>query len=192
MMVYRTGQYVTNSSNSTEDQESIMLLQEVADRLKYMAKVNLDSKNFFHVIGMQGFKRYHRYEAREALEEAMCLESLMIDHYGVEPKYVAIEFTPCQKRTAMERIQHYADELEKSLEMMNEVKTELINNNHHFAAQHIQRIIDKIEKELKYTYRHLNYCKDVNGDANALHWYSHELHEEYRCKEKRDHARDIQ
>lgn len=190
-MVYRTGQYVTNSSNSTEDQASIMLLQEVADRLKYMSKVNNDSKNFFHMIGLQGFKRYHRYESREAWEEAMCLESLMIDHYGVEPRYMAIEFTPCQKKTAIERMQHYADELEKTLGMMNEVKTELVNNNHHFAAKHIQEIIDETEKDLKYAYRHLNYCKDVNGDASAMHWYSHELHEEYKDKEKSDHGRDI-
>lgn len=191
MMVYRTGQYTTNSSVSKEDQESILLLQEVADRLKFMSKLNNDEKNFFHMLGLQGFKRYHRYEAREAWENAMNLEALLIDHYGVEPRYSPIEFTTCQKKTIVERMQHYTDELENTLDKMNKVKTELVANDHHFASKHIQDIIEEAEKDLKYAYRHLNYCKDVNGDASAMHWYSHELHEEYKCKEREDQGRDI-
>lgn len=190
MLAYRTGQYVTNSTTE-EDKESIELIQAAADEMKKVAMLQTADKNYFHYIGLQGFKRLHRYEAREAFEYAMCLESLLIDHYGVEPEFHEIPFVAPKKGSVLERMQGYIDMLESTLDKMNNVKTKLVLANHHFAAKFIQDIIDELENDLKYAYRHFNYAKDVGGQIKDLHWYSHEMHEEFKCKEKDDHGREF-
>lgn len=191
MLTYRTEQFITNSSMSEQDQESIQLIHDARNELTKLLMIEVDDKNFFHAMGLQGFKRMHRYHAREWLEMIMELEALLIDHYGIEPQFHDVKFEKNQKKSVGERFDCYAKRLEECLGKMNTVKTKLVLNNHHFAACKIQDIIDDLECGLKYAYRNINYCKDVSGDLCDLHWYSHEVHEKYKEKEKEDHNRDI-
>lgn len=191
MLAYKTGQYVTNASTAVEDQECIKAIQMAADELKRLERLETSEKNFYHFLGLQGFKRWHRYNAREDLEMAMRLECLLIDHYGIEPEYHEVQFVPCVKRTIIERMQDYNSRLEEVLGNLNEVKTKLVTTNHHFAATFIQECIDELECDLKYAYRHFNFAKDVNGQIKDMHWYSNELHESYKDKERDDQGRDI-
>ncbi|MEG0153167.1 MAG: hypothetical protein RR744_08345 [Cellulosilyticaceae bacterium] len=190
MLAYRTGQYVTNSS-SPEDKESIKVIQEVAKKLKELAHYHTCDKNYYHFMGLQGFKRYHRYESREAFELAMELETLLVDQYGIEPEYQHIEFIAPIKRSVLDRMQEYINILEITLNDANCAKTKLVLANHHFAACHVQKIIDELSNDLKYAYRHFNYTKEIGGQIKDLHWYSHEIHEEYKEKEKCEHGREF-
>lgn len=189
MMIYRSQQYTTNNSTSEEDKESVQLLHEAIKAMKELSCIDIAEKNFYHYVGLQGFKRLHRYAAREDYECVMALESLLIDHYGIEPGYIESEYVPCEKRGIVERMEYYAKVLEEKLGKMNYVKTELVKNDHHFAAGYIQEIICDLEDNLKYAYRRINFAKDVGGSIKDLHWYSHEVHEDYKCKEKDDHNR---
>lgn len=191
MLAYRTGQYVNNASMDAEDQNCINLIHLAIDEMRMLEKLDISEKNFYHFLGLQGFKRLHRYQARERLEKSMALECLLVDHYGVEPEFREVVFTPCEKRTILDRLQSYAERLESSLGKMNDIKTQLVLANHHFSATFIQEIIDCLECNLKYAYRHLNYVKDIGGQVKDIHWYSHEIHECYKEKEKNHHGREF-
>lgn len=189
MLAYRTGQYVTNSS-SEEDKEAIALIEAAGEEVRKLAMINAVDKNFYQYLGLQGFKRYHRYEAREYFEFSMCLDCLLIDHYGVQPMYKDVPFIPSTKTAIMERMQDFINALEEILDKMNHVKTRLVELNHHFAAEYIQKIICENENDLKHAYRCFNYAKDVGGQMKDLHSYSECMCEKYRKKEKECHNRD--
>ncbi len=188
MLAYRTGQYVTNSS-SEEDKEAIELIQAAGEEVRKLAMINSTDKNFYHYLGLQGFKRYHRFEAREYFEFSMCLDCLLIDHYGIEPMYKDIAFIPSKKTAIMERMQEFINALEEILDKMNHVKSRLVELKHHYAAEYIQKIINENENDLKHAYRCFNYAKDVGGQLKDLHSLSERIHDEYECKEKECHNR---
>lgn len=186
----RPGQYTTNNSTSAEDVESIALLYEARDHMKNLAMDNTNHGSYFHWKGFQGFKRLHRYCGREHWEYVSRINCMMVDHYGIYPEYkVEVEYVPPVGTNCLERTTEYANGLEVRLARMGEIKNKLIANNHHYAAELIQEIICDLEKGLKYTYRHINYMKDIAGDMGSLHWYSHELHEHFKEKEAKRHNR---
>lgn len=186
----REGQFTTNNSKSTEDVESVALLHEARNHIGNIAMDNGNNASFFHWKGLCGFQRLHRYCGREHWEYTSRINCMLVDNYGICPDNSEITgYMPPVATNCLDRTVEYANRLETVLARMGEIKNKLTTNNHHYAAELIQEVICDLEKGLKYTYRHINFMKDIAGDMGALHWYSHELHEHFKEKEAKRHNR---
>lgn len=171
------------------DKKIFSSLNSTQNMLRLMAIMHENAKNNYHAKGLQGFKRFHRYYAREYYELSMEIQSAMIDYYHIMPVIEVDVPRDYGKRELRDLVYHNHDKLEMMEGRLSSLINEVVLLPDSHATCYLKKALELVRCEHKYVDRDKHYFIDVEWDKCAIHLYSENLHKTYKKLECDIHNR---
>lgn len=174
-----------------EENRKIMevLFNEAQNLLRTMAVMHELEKNYMHSLNMQGFKRLHRYKARERFEDSMRIQTFMIDIHHLKPM-IDVDYKQVENADGVpEHMKHWHEKLHYAITRLSEIHNEVVMMGEPYSAGILKMIIRDLEDEIKYVHRYSKFMEDCEYELEHLYWYDEKIHCEYKEKECEEHNR---
>lgn len=167
------------------------LLSDVISNEIKLAVTQVDLMSQCHEAGYNGFKRLHRYFARDRFEHAIKLKNFAVDIEEYNPMmtvtYMTDPFTNVE--TSIVKIYNLS---EMHLEKLKTLANVCITENLHVMMGYIEMMITDQEYEVKCFRRLLKEFANANqlGDKSYINITDKCLHEKYKTKEVKKQNKD--
>jgi len=168
---------------ATEIKTPIAMLTAAAELILDRLMFNERSKDITHSLNLQGFKRWHRFNARRDMENMMHIRSYIIDHYHELPEIESEDFKylPVDLKAHMD---NWCERDKVLLASLSQLKTDLIiTGNYHIEAALIQELLEEISCEIKYLARYKKELEDEDYGAYCIYQISRKVHEYFKKAE---------
>jgi ferritin len=139
--------------------------------------------NKAHLIGLQGYKRFHRYRAMDRGRHSLKLQCFLVENFHVEPMVIVSYQTPSESMSFIDCIKSMHDRSASHIESLKTVARMAYDEKEPLLGGYLDMMIADQSKELDDYFRLWTEAKRENADLNYL---SHELHKKYKCLEKKN------
>jgi ferritin len=162
--------------------ELVALVNNIIATEEIVRQIELHESSQAHVMGLQGFKRFHRYNAMDRAKHSMMLRCHLEEYHHVEP-YISINFeTPKDTATQVESLKIMYDKSKSHIETLSTAMKMAFDEGETLLGDYIGCLIKDESKEAEQYNRIILDMKREGADVNFI---SHELHEKYKKKEKK-------
>lgn len=135
-----------------------------------------------HTMGLQGHKRWNRYQMHEDLCELVMLQHYLIDMYGEDYDSVIDYEAPAMPdvKTYLEEYNHYETTYSR---IMSDISNQLVLMNCAHDAHIIRCMLGDAAKEIEKTRRWAQDFEKAGWDWAYIRFKDDQLHEKMKCKE---------
>lgn len=155
-----------NSMLNSEEHIRLMELHEMAQS---------------HAAGLQGLKRFHRFNACDRARHSQMLRNYIVDHYHIEPSIVVSYQVPVIKMSVVESMKHMYDICEAHIEKIKVAINTAIQLNCLDIAGYLGMMLEDQSYEKETYNRYILKLSMPNVDIACIDSW---LHTKYKCKEK--------
>lgn len=142
--------------------------------------VSLDS----HKLGLQGFKRLHRYFSRKDNEAKMKLEHYCIDMFGekVMPDWDKLE-KPKMSNTVKEMLESYLEHETEKYATIAEIANILTMNEFLHESHMLRKELEPVTREIIKCKRYIQDFENSDWSWHHIRYIDNMLHTKYKEKE---------
>lgn len=140
-----------------------------------------------HVMGYNGFKRWHRCRAREFVSLVLALENELYDRFNIVPKFdwEKVEYLP---ESLKEHLRHWESSAFDGIKSLGEASRLLFDETGMRSC-----VIEKALKVLSKDHEHIARLRERFEESDWLtfdvHAIDDKLHRKFKKKEERDGCR---
>lgn len=155
--------------------------------LSSLCALNALAMRAAHVMGYNGFKRWHRCRAREFLSLAMLLENELFDRFGIVPKFDwnKVEYSP---ESIKEHLRNWESAALDGLKSLGDVNRTLFGETGMLSP-----VVEKALKTLRKDHERVARLRERFEESEWLtfdvHGIDDRLHKKFKKKEERDGCR---
>ena len=166
--------------------EVVAILNNVASMFLDNMMFHSESKDVCHQLNMQGFKRWHRYNAEEDRRFMEDLKDLIVENYNVLPT-LTTRFVSNVPNDLMVHFQRWEVIETYTKEELNKAINQLCNLNANYEATYLMNKLACVEKELQKVKRYKKRMADTGMNMHDIYIISMHLHKKYKYKERDGH-----
>lgn len=176
--------YAKERSMSERVREAYGTAHEV---LSSHCAINALAMRAAHVMGYNGFKRWHRHRAREFLSLALLLENELFDRFGIVPKFDwnKVEYSP---ESLKDHLRHWESAALDGMKSLGEANRSLFGETG-MMSHVMEKALKTLCKDRERLARLRERFEESEWLTFDVHGIDDRLHEKFKKKEERDGRR---
>ena len=163
-----------------EDNEALKLIQDAINIFSDGEKFHDNMSRRLHMLGLQGFKRWHRIQASGDRNHAIEVQHFVIDQFS-ENLEVTSEYVPTTPIDLKNGLELYLEWEISVYKRISKIANELVLLNFPCEAELIQKDLKGVTKEIEKARRNLQDFTNASWDWAYIRLVDNRLHE--KCKE---------
>jgi hypothetical protein len=144
--------------------------------------LELHEMNQSHMLGLQGFKRLHRFKAMDRERHSIMLQCFMAEYYHLEPNFSVTFSKPIAAYSFLDSIKSMYDKCKDHITSLKIAAKMAFDEGEDLLGDYLEMMVKDQSKEAECYWRLWLDCSRQNADLNYI---SKELHEKMKHKEKK-------